>query len=55
MGVGLKVVLLTSHLYPRTQSMVPYSGDKEFCLARDDPGLGIAWPSVTPSSSISPC
>lgn len=42
MGVGLEVVLLTSHLYPCTQSMVPYSGDEEFCLAWDDPGLGIA-------------
>ena len=51
MGVGLKGVLLTSHIYPYTQSMVPYSGDEEFCLAWDDPGLGIAWPSVTASSS----
>jgi dTDP-4-dehydrorhamnose 3,5-epimerase-like enzyme len=55
MGVGLEGVPLTSHPYPCTQSMVPYSGDEEFCLAWDDPGLGIAWPWVTPSSSISPC
>jgi dTDP-4-dehydrorhamnose 3,5-epimerase-like enzyme len=53
--VGLKGALLTSHIYPCTQSMVPYSGDEEFRWAWDDPGLGIAWPSVTPSSSISPC
>jgi dTDP-4-dehydrorhamnose 3,5-epimerase-like enzyme len=51
MGVGLKGVPLTSHIYPYTQSMVPYSGDKEFCRRGDDPGLGIDWPSVTPSSS----
>jgi len=41
MGVGLKGVLLTSHIYPCTQSMVPYSGDKEFRLAWDDPGGSI--------------
>jgi hypothetical protein len=35
MGVGLEGVLLTSHLYPCTQSMVPYSGDNE---------LGATWP-----------
>jgi hypothetical protein len=32
MGVGLEGLLLTRHLYPFAQSMVPYSGDEEFCL-----------------------
>jgi hypothetical protein len=34
MDVGLEGVLLTIHIYPFTQSMVPYPGDEEFFLAR---------------------
>jgi hypothetical protein len=40
MDVGLEGVLLTSHFYPFTQSMVPYSGDHEFGTAWSDPRLG---------------
>jgi hypothetical protein len=42
MGVGLEGVLLTSHLYPFTQSMVPYSGDEDFCLSWSDRGVPLA-------------
>jgi hypothetical protein len=38
MGVGPDGVLLTSHLYSCTQSMVPYSGDEELVLSWSDPG-----------------
>jgi hypothetical protein len=31
MDVGPEGVLLTTFLYPSTRSMVPYSGDEEFC------------------------
>jgi hypothetical protein len=49
MGVGPEGVLLTSHLYPCTQSMVPYPGDNELGATWPDPedagwnmGLGLA-------------
>jgi hypothetical protein len=42
MDVGLQSVLLTSHLYSCTQSMVPYSGDEEFCLSWSDRGVPLA-------------
>ena len=36
--MGLEGILLTKHLYSFTQSMVPHSGDEEFCLSRSDRG-----------------
>jgi hypothetical protein len=38
MGVGLDGTLLTTYLYPFTRSMVPYSGDGESCLPRQNRG-----------------
>jgi len=55
MGVGLKGLLLTSHIYPYTQSMVPYSGDKEFCPAWGRPGSGDRLALGHAKFFISPC
>jgi hypothetical protein len=39
MDVGLEGVLLTSHIYSCTQSMVPYSGDNELGATWSDPRM----------------
>jgi hypothetical protein len=48
MGVGLEGILLTSHIYACTQSMVPYSGDNEFGTAWSDPRLDLDHPKLGP-------
>lgn len=47
-GVGLEGILLTSHIYSCTQSMVPYLGDDEFGTAWSDPRLGALSPEARP-------
>jgi hypothetical protein len=46
--VGLEGILLTSHIYSCTQSMVPYSGNDEFGTAWSDPRLDLDHPKLGP-------
>jgi hypothetical protein len=49
--VGLESILLTSHIYSCTQSMVPCLGDDEFGTAWSDPRLG----ALSPKARAVPC